>query len=59
LPPGLELPSRAGAITGHAGVAGLALLGVAVDLLVKGHKWAWEIRVTVVDARVALGFGAS
>jgi K(+)-stimulated pyrophosphate-energized sodium pump len=56
---GLEIAFKAGAITGLL-VAGLALLGVAVYyfVLTSGLKFAPNSR-TVVDALVALGFGAS
>ena len=56
---GLELAFKAGAITGML-VAGLALLGVAVyfGFLTGTLKHAPNSR-TVVDALVALGFGAS
>ncbi len=56
---GLELAFKAGAITGML-VAGLALLGVTVyfALLIGPLKFAPNDRV-VVDALVALGFGAS
>src|SRR5215475_5203275 len=56
---GLELAFKAGAITGLF-VAGLALLGVAVyyGVLTFSMKLAPNSR-TVVDAMVALGFGAS
>src|SRR5262247_2872597 len=56
---GLELAFKAGAITGLL-VAGLALLGVAVYfwLLIGPLGYAPNSR-TVVDAMVALGFGAS
>ena len=56
---GLELAFKAGAITGML-VAGLALLGVAVYfwLLIGPLGYAANSR-TVVDALVALGFGAS
>ncbi len=56
---GLELAFKAGAITGML-VAGLALLGVTVyfGFLVGTLKYAPNSR-TVVDALVALGFGAS
>ena len=56
---GLDLAFQAGAITGML-VAGLALLGVAVYFIVLTGPWA--MRPTsrdVVDALVALGFGAS
>ncbi|MGH6771422.1 MAG: sodium-translocating pyrophosphatase [Xanthobacteraceae bacterium] len=56
---GLELAFKAGAITGLL-VAGLALLGVTVYfwLLIGPMGYAPNSR-TVVDALVALGFGAS
>ena len=56
---GLELAFKAGAITGML-VAGLALLGVAVyfGFLTGTLKHAPNSRI-VVDALVALGFGAS
>jgi K(+)-stimulated pyrophosphate-energized sodium pump len=56
---GLELAFKAGAITGML-VAGLALLGVTVYfwLLIGPLGYAANSR-TVVDALVALGFGAS
>src|SRR6201986_2669519 len=56
---GLELAFKAGAITGLL-VAGLALLGVTLyfGFLVYSMKLAADSR-TVVDAMVALGFGAS
>ncbi len=56
---GLELAFKAGAITGML-VAGLALLGVTLyfGFLVYSLKLAPDSRV-VVDAMVALGFGAS
>jgi K(+)-stimulated pyrophosphate-energized sodium pump len=56
---GLELAFKSGAITGML-VAGLALLGVTGYFLVltQGFKFAASDRV-VVDALVALGFGAS
>ena len=56
---GLELAFKAGAITGLL-VAGLALLGVTIyfAILTKGMGLAPDSR-TVVDAMVALGFGAS
>src|SRR5476651_28417 len=56
---GLELAFKAGAITGML-VAGLALLGVTLyfAFLTFGLKFAANDR-TVIDAMVALGFGAS
>jgi K(+)-stimulated pyrophosphate-energized sodium pump len=56
---GLEIAFRAGAVTGLL-VAGLALLGVAgyFTLLTVGMGYAAGDRV-VIDALVALGFGAS
>ena len=56
---GLELAFKSGAITGLL-VAGLALLGVTVyfAILTSGLGFALNDR-TVVDAMVALGFGAS
>ncbi len=56
---GLELAFKAGAITGML-VAGLALLGVTLyfGFLVHSMHLAPDSR-TVVDAMVALGFGAS
>ena len=56
---GLSIAFRSGAVTGML-VAGLALLGVAVyyAFLTAGLGLAPESR-TVVDALVALGFGAS
>ena len=56
---GLELAFKAGAITGLL-VAGLALLGVTIyfGFLVHSLKLAPDSR-TVIDAMVALGFGAS
>src|SRR6201993_1546543 len=56
---GLEIAFRAGAITGLL-VAGLALLGVTLyfGFLTSTLKYAADSR-TVVDALVALGFGAS
>src|ERR1700755_1585389 len=56
---GLELAFKAGAITGML-VAGLALLGVTIyfAVLTHGMGLAPDSR-TVVDAMVALGFGAS
>ena len=56
---GLELAFKAGAITGML-VAGLALLGVTLyfGFLAGSLKYAPDDR-TVIDALVALGFGAS
>jgi K(+)-stimulated pyrophosphate-energized sodium pump len=56
---GLELAFKAGAITGML-VAGLALLGVTIyfAILTHGMGLAPDSR-TVIDAMVALGFGAS
>ncbi len=56
---GLELAFKAGAITGML-VAGLALLGVTLyfGFLTGSLKYAPDSR-TVIDALVALGFGAS
>src|SRR5690349_10473692 len=56
---GLELAFKAGAITGLL-VAGLALLGVTIYFAVLTHSMnlAADSR-TVIDAMVALGFGAS
>jgi K(+)-stimulated pyrophosphate-energized sodium pump len=56
---GLDISFKAGAITGML-VAGLALLGVAIyfAILTKGMGLAASDR-TVIDALVALGFGAS
>jgi K(+)-stimulated pyrophosphate-energized sodium pump len=56
---GLELAFKAGAITGLL-VAGLALLGVTIYFAVLTHGMGLEADSrTVVDAMVALGFGAS
>jgi len=56
---GLELAFKAGAITGML-VAGLALLGVAVYYMILTGPLAYAPNSrTVVDALVALGFGAS
>jgi K(+)-stimulated pyrophosphate-energized sodium pump len=56
---GLSMAFRAGAVTGLL-VAGLALLGVAVYFVVLTKVFAHPATSrTVVDALVALGFGAS
>src|SRR5215469_16558133 len=56
---GLELAFKAGAITGLL-VAGLALLGVTIYFAFLTHaKGLAADSRTVVDAMVALGFGAS
>ena len=56
---GLSLAFRAGAVTGLL-VAGLALLGVAVYFAFLTRGLGYEVTSrTVVDALVALGFGAS
>ena len=56
---GLELAFKAGAITGML-VAGLALLGVTIYFAILTHGMGLEADSrTVVDAMVALGFGAS
>ena len=56
---GLELAFKAGAITGMF-VAGLALLGVAVYYwILTGAMGFASTSRTVIDAMVALGFGAS
>ena len=56
---GLSMAFRAGAVTGLL-VAGLALLGVAVYFAVLTNWLGYEpTSRTVVDALVALGFGAS
>ena len=56
---GLSMAFRAGAVTGLL-VAGLALLGVAVYFAFLTHGLGYEVTSrTVVDALVALGFGAS
>ena len=56
---GLELAFKAGAITGLL-VAGLALLGVTVYFgFLVGTKHMAPDHRTVIDAMVALGFGAS
>jgi K(+)-stimulated pyrophosphate-energized sodium pump len=60
---GLSMAFRAGAVTGML-VAGLALLGVAVYYLVLTRVAGFSINNpqsarTVIDALVALGFGAS
>jgi K(+)-stimulated pyrophosphate-energized sodium pump len=56
---GLELAFKAGAITGLL-VAGLALLGVTIYFWVLTGPFGFPVNSrTVVDAMVALGFGAS
>src|SRR5213595_1317260 len=56
---GLELAFKAGAITGLL-VAGLALLGVTIYFAVLTHSMGLKANDrVVVDALVALGFGAS
>ncbi|HVX70714.1 MAG TPA: sodium-translocating pyrophosphatase [Mycobacteriales bacterium] len=56
---GLELAFKAGAITGML-VAGLALLGVTIYFAYLTHFMGFAANSrTVVDAMVALGFGAS
>src|SRR5271169_1947877 len=56
---GLELAFKAGAITGML-VAGLALLGVTIYFAYLTHFLGLAVNSrTVVDAMVALGFGAS
>jgi K(+)-stimulated pyrophosphate-energized sodium pump len=56
---GLELAFRSGAITGLL-VAGLALLGVTIYFTILTHALGLDPdNRTVVDAMVALGFGAS
>src|SRR6201992_3879798 len=56
---GLELAFKAGAITGLL-VAGLALLGVTIYFAILTHGMGLAAdRRTVIDAMVALGFGAS
>ncbi len=56
---GLDIAFKSGAITGLL-VAGLALLGVAVYFLVlTSHLGYGATDRTVIDALVALGFGAS
>src|ERR1700709_717406 len=56
---GLELAFKAGAITGML-VAGLALLGVTIYFAYLTHYMGFAANSrTVVDALVALGFGAS
>src|SRR4030088_2989255 len=56
---GLELAFKAGAITGML-VAGLALLGVTIYFAFLTHYMGFAANSrTVVDALVALGFGAS
>src|SRR6201996_7776860 len=56
---GLELAFKAGAITGLL-VAGLALLGVTIYFAILTHGMGLDADSrTVIDAMVALGFGAS
>ena len=56
---GLSLAFRAGAVTGLL-VAGLALLGVSVYFLILTQFLGYSpVSRTVIDALVALGFGAS
>src|SRR5918993_476714 len=56
---GLELSFKAGAITGMF-VAGLALLGVTVYYMILTGPMGFAVNSrTVIDAMVALGFGAS
>src|SRR3974390_1404305 len=56
---GLEIAFKSGAITGLL-VAGLALLGVSVYFLILTHSMGLAANSrTVIDAMVALGFGAS
>jgi K(+)-stimulated pyrophosphate-energized sodium pump len=56
---GLSLAFRSGAITGML-VAGLALLGVTVYFMILTHGLGKAVNDrTVIDALVALGFGAS
>ncbi len=56
---GLDIAFKSGAVTGML-VAGLALLGVAVYFLVLTQFMGYESADrTVIDALVALGFGAS
>ncbi len=56
---GLSIAFRSGAVTGLL-VAGLALLGVAVYYLVLTEVWGFSpTSRDVIDALVALGFGAS
>ncbi|MFV0295757.1 MAG: sodium/proton-translocating pyrophosphatase, partial [Hyphomicrobiaceae bacterium] len=56
---GLSMAFKAGAVTGML-VAGLALLGVAVYYAVLTHILGYNATSrTVIDALVALGFGAS
>ena len=56
---GLEIAFKAGAVTGML-VAGLALLGVAVYFTILTEILGYDAQSrTVIDALVALGFGAS
>ena len=55
---GLSMAFRSGAVTGML-VAGLALLGVAVYYFLLTQVFTIENPRTVIDALVALGFGAS
>ncbi|MDH3668104.1 MAG: sodium-translocating pyrophosphatase [Paracoccaceae bacterium] len=56
---GLEIAFKSGAVTGLL-VAGLALLGVAVYFTILTGPMDYEVADrTVIDALVALGFGAS
>ena len=56
---GLEIAFKSGAVTGML-VAGLALLGVSVYFTVLTQVWGFgATERVVIDAMVALGFGAS